>query len=96
MFKWFDASVAEKFGTTLAGFFMERIPAAGSNNKAGEAKQREVVEKMGLQIQIFKVNHSLNIYTKAKLANTFKWKLLDASYEPELVDELTKTILLKF
>ena len=47
------------------------------------------------QIQQFKMKHKLNIYKKAKLGNSFKWKLLEANYDPALVDELTKALMLK-
>ena len=97
MFSWLDASEAQKFGTTLADFFIERIPADGSGKKdKSPAKQQEVINKMLLQIEIFKANHKLNMYKKAKLANAFKWKLLDAKVETEVVDELTKTVLINF
>jgi len=97
MFSWFDASEAQKFGTTLADFYIERIPAEDSGNKdKSAAKQQEILTKMLLQIQIFKANHKLNLYKKAKLANSFKWKLMDANYQPEIVDELTKTVLVNF
>lgn len=97
MFSWLDASDAQKFGTTLADFLIERIPADGSGRKEKSlAKKQEVVNKMLLQIEIFKANHKLNVYKKAKLANSFKWKLLDAQFESELVDELTKTVLVNF
>jgi hypothetical protein len=97
MFSWLDASEAQKFGTTLADFIIERIPTDGSGKKEkSAAKQQEVVNKMLLQIEIFKANHKLNMYKKAKLANAFKWKLLDAKFETETVDELTKTVLINF
>ena len=97
MLSWFDARDAQQFGTTLADFFIERIPSeeSGKKDKSIEKKQ-EVLEKMFQQIQIYKVNHKLNLYKKAKLANAFKWKLLDASYQPEFVDEMTKALLIKF
>ena len=97
MFNWFDASEAQKFGTTLADFFIERVPtdSAGKKDKA-LAKKQEVINKMLLQIEIFKANNKLNLYKKAKLANAFKWKLLDAKFDTELVDELTKTVLVNF
>jgi hypothetical protein len=97
MFSWFDAHEAQQFGTTLAEFFIERIPAevSGGNNKSME-KKREVVQKMLQQIEIYKINNKINLYKKAKLANAFKWKLLDAKYPTEFVDELTTTLLVNF
>jgi hypothetical protein len=93
MFSWFDARDAQKFGETLAGFFSERVPTDVSEKTA--SKKRDALDKMGQQIQIFKVNHKMNLYKKAKLANSFKWKLLDAGYQADVVDELTRVILVK-
>ena len=95
MFSWFDAREAQQFGETLAGFFSERVPADDAGKKTPVSKKQETVEKMGLQIQVFKFNHKLNMYKNAKLANSFKWKLLDAGYQSDLVDELTRVILIK-
>lgn len=96
MINWLDARDAQKFGTTLAEFFMERIPLEMPHKKIKSlAKKQEVLDKMFLQIQIFKMKHKLNIYKKAKLGNAFKWKLLEADYDPALVDELTKVLMLK-
>jgi len=97
MLSWFNARDAQQFGTTLADFFIDRIPPeeSGKKNKA-DAKRQEVMQKMLQQIQIYKVNNKLNIFKKAKLANSFKWKLLDANFDPEFVDELTKILLVNF
>ena len=96
MFSWLDARDAQKFGISLAEFFMERIPLEMPNKKIKSlAKKQEVLDTMFSQIQQFKMKHKLNLYKKAKLGNAFKWKLLDADYDPALVDELTKVLLLK-
>lgn len=96
MFNWFDARDAQKFGISLAEFFIERIPLEKPNKKSKSiAKKQEVLDKMFMQIQLYKMKHKLNIYKKAKLGNAFKWKLLDANYDPALTDELTKVLLLK-
>lgn len=96
MFSWFDARDAQKFGISLAEFFIARIPLDAPNKKSKSMlKKQEVLDKMFLQIQQFKIKHKLNIYKKAKLGNAFKWKLLDANYDPALVNELTKVLMLK-
>ena len=96
MFSWFDARDAQKFGISLAEFFIARIPLDAPNKKSKPMlKKQEVLDKMFLQIQQFKIKHKLNIYKKAKLGNAFKWKLLDANYDPALVNELTKVLMLK-
>jgi hypothetical protein len=96
MLSWFDAHDAQKFGTSLAEFFIAGFPLDAPNKKSkSTVKKQEVLNKMFLQIQLFKKKHKLNIYKKAKLGNAFKWKLLDANYDPLLVDELTKELMLK-
>jgi hypothetical protein len=96
MFKWLDAGEAKAFGESLAVYFMERVPLdqAGRKGKTMDRK-KEVVDKLLFQIQVFKSKQTLNFYQKAKLANAFKWKLLDAKYDPEFVDGLTKLLTVK-
>ena len=94
--KWFDASDAEKFGQDLAQFFIQRIPLATEKGKSKNlAKQLEVVDKMYLKIEQFKLNNKLNVFKKAKLGSAFKFELLNAGYEPAFVDKVTKGIMLK-
>lgn len=96
MFNWFDARDAEKLGVSLADFFMKKMPLDDPKKKSLSIKSKqEVLNTLFSQIHQFKLKHTLNIYQKAKLGNAFKWKLLDANYDPELVDELTKALLLK-
>jgi lipoprotein NlpI len=96
MISWLDARDAQQFGITLADFFMERIPLEEHNKKIKSlAKKQAVLDKIFLQVQVFKTKNKLNIYKKARLGNAFKWKLLDANYDPALVDELTKLLMLK-
>jgi hypothetical protein len=92
IFDLFDAREASQFGLTLAEFIAQRIPASSDKPKSGK-KQQEIFQKAGAQIAQFKSKHKLNVYTKAKLANAFKWKLLDLGYDKALVDELTKELL---
>lgn len=96
MFSWLDARDAQKLGISLAEFFVARIPLETPNKKSKSTeKKQEVLNTMFSQIQQFKMKHKLNIYKKAKLGNAFKWKLLEAGYDPALVDELTKVLMLK-
>jgi hypothetical protein len=37
----------------------------------------------------------LGIFRRAKLANTFKWRLLDKGVDPHVVNELTRMLLLR-
>lgn len=92
---WFDASEAKEFGSSLAQFYMNRIPPSGSGkNMLTAKKQQEILDKMFQQVVRFKLNHKLNIYKKAQLGNALKWTLKDAGYDPAFVDQLTKILML--
>jgi hypothetical protein len=92
--EWFDATEAERFGNTLAEFFIERIPLQGEKGKSKSLdKQFGVVDKMLAQVEQFKARNKLNVYKKAKLAGAFKEKLNGAGYDSKLVDEVTLGIM---
>jgi hypothetical protein len=94
--KWFDASEAERFGQSLAQFFIKKIPADFENKTSKTmAKQLGAVDQMYLQIEQFKLKNSLNVYKKAKLGSAFKYELITAGYDPKLVDQVTKGLMLK-
>jgi hypothetical protein len=42
-----------------------------------------------VQAHDFARQHKLNLYTKARLANRFKWELLEAGYPKGFVDSMT-------
>lgn len=88
---WFDASESKKFGAALATFYVENNPSAISNKKDKfvEKKQEELLNKLLQQIVRFKHEHSLNVYKKAQIGNSFKWTLKEAGYDPQYVDQLT-------
>ena len=94
--KWFDASEAEKFGQSLAQLFIAKIPVViQPGQKTSIAEQLKVVDQAHMQIEQFKQKNKLNIYKKAKLGSAFKYELMAAGYQSELVDNLTKGVLLK-
>jgi len=87
---WFNAKDAHQFGGELARFFIERMPLDDQRkDKKFAAKAQRLLSKIDLDVQRFKATHKLNIYTRAKLGNTFKWTLKDAGYDATYVDELT-------
>jgi hypothetical protein len=94
LFKWFDASTATQFGSTLAQGVIAKIPLdISADDKKFSSKAGELLKGMDRQIASFKQTHPLNLYKKAKLGNAFKWALLDAGYRPAYVDELTEWLL---
>ena len=91
---WFDAGEAKKFGTSLAQFFLGRIPKVAEKRDKEFAKKVDyVLEKMAVQIVQFKAQHKLNTYKKAQLGNVFKWTLLDAGIPADYADEMTRWLI---
>lgn len=94
--EWFNSVDAEKFGQSLAQFFIKKIPLSskGAKNKV-LTRQLETVDKMYFQIEQFKLHNKLNVYKKAKLGSAFKFELLAAGYKPEFVEQVTKGLMQK-
>jgi tetratricopeptide (TPR) repeat protein len=83
---------AAEVGSSLADQFITAA-AAPANRKRGQ---------QGLQLQTFLAQvdrealpTQLGVFRRAKLANSFKWRLLDNGVEHGVVDELTRMLLLR-
>src|ERR1700682_4800823 len=88
LIEWFDSRAAVQVGTAFAGRFAPR-------KTPGPAAHRENV----LQEILRQVDHEvrtlrLNIYKRAKFANSFKWRLLENGVEREIADEVTQRLVL--
>jgi hypothetical protein len=46
------------------------------------------------KVQQFKAMHKLNAYQKAQLGSAFKWKLRDLGHDSQLVDSMTKDLMI--
>jgi tetratricopeptide (TPR) repeat protein len=96
IFKWFDADEAANLGIALAdelaptqlasSTLRGKQPASTEPNDVLHAVlQRANREISGLR---------LNFYKKAKLANSFRWRLLENGVEKTLAEELTQRLVL--
>lgn len=92
--KWFDAKEAIEFGNSIAEYYAKRIPPEFTPIDVNMRKKLvEVMAKLHTQTEHFRRERQLNVYKTAKLANSFKWKLLDLGYNKALVEELTQELL---
>ena len=93
---WFDAQKAKDFGTSLAAFFIERVPVKDRiEEEKFAAKTQKILAQMARQVTQFKAQNKLNTYKKAQLGNAFKWTLKDAGFEGAYIDQLTKWLMLQ-
>ena len=80
--KWFDTKEVDALAKRMVDDMVKRIPATnfGSGGRKREAKKDRTHDLVLRQASEFARDHKLNVYTKARLANNFKWALLDAGY----------------
>jgi tetratricopeptide (TPR) repeat protein len=97
---WLNARDATRVGAALADDF---VIQSGTASGDGPQERRG---STGLQLQkllqkfLQRVDHQtrplqLNLFKRAKLANSFKWRLLEKGVEPQIVDELTQALVLR-
>jgi Flp pilus assembly protein TadD len=92
---WFDARRAAEIGVSLADQFASR---ATSTSTAFSGKQksppadalRDCLQRADREVRIA----PLNFYKKAKLANAFKWRLLEKGVANTTAAEVTQTLVM--
>jgi hypothetical protein len=96
-FKWFDTSEVDAMANSLASEFCQRAPKESLSGEARGAKGRlkEATDILMNRVEKFAGGRRLNLYKRARLANTLKWRLLDNGYEKTLVDNLTLEVAKK-
>jgi len=98
LFDWFDAREATTMATTLADDFVTQAASESRPKNAG-LDTRSYLEKFAQRF-LTRVDREarplkLNLFKRAKLANSFKWRLLEKGVERDIADELTHALLLR-
>ena len=92
----FNTRIAAEVGNKLADHFLEVTAArARKGRKAESSAQDAVVLSFLAQVDRDAQPLRLGIFRRAKLANTFKWRLLEKGVDGAVVDKLTKLLLLQ-
>jgi tetratricopeptide (TPR) repeat protein len=88
--QWFDSREASKTGMALADTLTSsalRLHASGIGSSA--PAMEEIVGAAGGQVRRL----TFNFYQRAKLANAFKWRLIENGVDKKFADEVTKALL---
>ncbi|BBB69682.1 hypothetical protein ACO0LL_27135 [Undibacterium sp. TC4M20W] len=95
MFSWFSTKEEKAFGLQLAEFVIKEIPLEMAKKKQDKtvAKRQKVMQQAAIKVLEFKRDHRLNVYKKAQLGNSFKWRLLEEGFDPEVASELTTIVV---
>jgi tetratricopeptide (TPR) repeat protein len=97
---WLNAREATKVGAALADdFVMHSADASPGDRQDGHGAPTGPLPKL-LQKLLQRVDREarplqLNFFKRAKLANSFKWRLLEKGVERQLVNELTHALVLR-
>ncbi len=99
LFKWLKGGEIAQVGTSLAEHVVELLDPAARGGRAGKPAAKpdlqEFLQKFLQQVDRETRALKLNIFTRARLANTFKWRLLEKDVEAPVVDELTRALVLR-
>jgi len=97
LLNFLNASAAVQIGSSLADqFILQASPEAAKRaKKAKPGDAEEELRKFVQRIDSDARPLRLNFYKRAKLANSFKWKLLQNGVKPEFVNELTRMLLVR-
>lgn len=100
--KWLDTRQATAVGKSLAeDFTLRSEPVKLKKKKLGGASDPQLahfqalLNKFLVRIDQEAIPLRLNTLQRAKLANAFKWGLLDKGIERKVADELTQTLVMR-
>lgn len=89
--EWFNAREASQAGTALADKLAHS--AARIHNAAdtdSEKALREIVGRAGVEVRALR----LNFFKRAKLTNSFKWRLMEKGVAPPVADLIAKSLMM--
>ncbi len=98
LLKWLNASQATSVGVALADDFV--IQSAGASSGARHRANSVGVQSTQLHRLLQQVDREarplhLNMFKRAKLVHSFKWRLIEKGMARGLADELTQAVLLR-
>ena len=89
LFNWLDATEAVEAGTALADA-VHLGSASGGRNDPEQLRQK-LMQQVDRAIRPLK----LNVFKRARLAHSFKWRLLEKGMEAGLVERLTQALVMR-
>jgi tetratricopeptide (TPR) repeat protein len=102
LLQWFNSRDVSDLGVALADDFVLQTapgPSAARPEGTKSAEQgkdlRKVLSKFLQRVDREARPLQLNAFKKAKLATSFKWRLLEKGAEPQVVDELTQALVMR-
>ncbi len=92
--KWFDATAAVEFGEHMAEEVARIVPLEASrSSRKGASKQLDKFQRAIMHASDLKARSPLNVYKKARCANTLRWALIDKGYPKPFVEEVVRLVI---
>jgi tetratricopeptide (TPR) repeat protein len=98
LLKWLNTSEVTQVGTALADdvVLQSESGSAAMRTRAGNTQElQKFLQRFLQRVDRDARPLKLNLFKRAKLANTFKWRLLEKGMEQQLADELTRALVLR-
>jgi tetratricopeptide (TPR) repeat protein len=97
LLNWFDAREAVEVGATLADHFLPEQQSSKSGGRKSDPPKdwRASVPRFRQRVAREAGPLKLNLFKRAKLLNSFKWRLSELGFDPKSVDELTQLVLMQ-
>jgi tetratricopeptide (TPR) repeat protein len=95
---WFDrlnSRIAADVGNSLADYFMAAATSMDDRRASRSAQRRKVIQSLLARVDSEARPLRLGMFRRAKLANSFKGRLLNGGADPTLADELAQMLLLR-
>jgi hypothetical protein len=94
---WSRRKEIDAFATALAQDLASRFPPKSEARRDKGAKNQltSITDSLYAQAAKFRNDKELGIYGKAKLGNTFRWRLKEAGYSGTFIDEVTHGLVLR-
>jgi hypothetical protein len=91
MFDWFSTSRSEAFARELAGQFLQDLKtSAGKTEAKFSARAEKILGRLDARVRAFAAAEKMNVYKRAKLANTFLWTLKDGGCSEDYAQKATE------
>jgi tetratricopeptide (TPR) repeat protein len=89
---WLDGREAAGIGTALADEYAPRADSAVTRSSRSNASgsMEQLLRRADSDVRPLR----LNVYKKAKFANSFKWRLIENGVAREIADEVTQSLIL--
>jgi len=94
---WSRRREIDAFATALAQDLGRRFPPKSEErtDKGAKPQLSSITDGLYAQAVRFRQDKELGIYGKAKLGNTFRWRLKEIGYSRRFIDDVTHALVLR-